>query len=98
MVSAGLYPNVAKILRPSTKYEDTVAGAFEKSAEVKDLRFYVCADRFQAPPPPEGRNKNTCVTGLERVTLHPSSNLFGEAQYGSKYGTYTLAIVFELFV
>ena len=40
-ISAGLYPQVARIMRPPKRFEDVMGSALEKETKSKELKFYV---------------------------------------------------------
>ena len=40
-ISAGMYPQVAKILRPPKRFEEVMGSALEKQATSKEIKFYV---------------------------------------------------------
>lgn len=67
LVCAGLYPNVAKVQLPDAKFEATAQGAVESANEdARAVKFYTL---------PDG------AVGYKRVFLHPSSALFGAANF-----------------
>lgn len=38
---AGLYPQLAKVLRPPQRFEEVMGSALEKSTDAKELKFYI---------------------------------------------------------
>ena len=40
-VVAGTYPQIARIMRPPTRYVDTIGGALERDADAKEMKFYI---------------------------------------------------------
>jgi len=40
-ISAGMYPQVAKIMRPPKRFEEVMGSALEKQATSKEIKFYV---------------------------------------------------------
>ena len=44
VICAGLYPNVARVQKPDTKYAETVGGAMAKNALAKEFKFFTDPD------------------------------------------------------
>jgi hypothetical protein len=61
------YPNVARIILPTTKYEKTSAGSLAMDPEAKEINFFTMSDT------PEIQD--------ERVFIRPSSTLFGPTSF-----------------
>lgn len=86
VIAAGLYPNVARVIRPKRQYEKGAHGAFQKAYDPKDIKFYVLdrsleeASSGDADAP---KRNNWCGWPVRRVFVHPSSVLFdcGEFKY-----------------
>jgi ATP-dependent RNA helicase DHX57 len=79
-ISAGLYPNIMRVETPETKFKATIAGAIEKDAEAKEIRF-------------KTKKGNTLdsfflILDVERVFVHPSSVLFPENKFWSPWVVY----------
>lgn len=90
---AGLYPRLAKIVRPPQRYVETAGGAVERDIEANEYKFYV--------PLPAGENVSTdtealgsddknrtdiadeiiSAEGFQRVFVHPSSINFGNNSF-----------------
>jgi ATP-dependent RNA helicase DHX57 len=62
LVAAALYPNIARIVLPATKYEKLSSGALALDPEAKTIKFFTSADN--------SGDKD------ERVFIHPGSTLF----------------------
>lgn len=65
---------LVKVVRPSTKYEDTAEGARLKDGEAKGHKFFIRVDSEMGQDG-KGRPKE------ERVFIHPSSALFSVGTY-----------------
>jgi len=66
LISSALYPNIARIVLPATKYEKISTGSLALDPEARAIKFFtsdVATERF------------------ERVFIHPSSTLFGATSF-----------------
>jgi hypothetical protein len=91
IIAGGLYPNVARIVRPKRQYEKGAHGASRKAYDPKDIKFYT----LERTSPEEALGEKEDKTDIarpqtywagwpvRRVFIHPSSMLFncGEFQY-----------------
>jgi len=84
---AGLYPFVARVERPAARYADGIAGAIQKDAEARELRYFVLDE--SAGPPPDGAR----MPARARAFLHPSSLLFKETSYACPYVVFSERLV-----
>lgn len=41
ILCCGLYPNIAKVFRPPTRYIEIAGGVVERDLEAKELKFYI---------------------------------------------------------
>jgi ATP-dependent RNA helicase DHX57 len=50
-IAAGVYPQIVKIVRPPSKFVETIGGALEKDVDVKEMKFYLplssCSDTLE---------------------------------------------------
>ncbi len=90
-VLSGLYPNVAKVLRPHARFTETMGGNHERKSELKEFQFYVRT--FSAQMNISGSEDDnsatasvlgTCVNGLQRVFLFPGSIVSQNSDFSSK--------------
>lgn len=86
LVVAALAPgNLIRVLRPSTKYAETLEGAVEKDGVAKELKFFKRGDTSVT-----NENNDTTTSQIrkyngvceERVFIHPSSSMFSVGTYG----------------
>merc|ERR1711968_50097 len=72
-ICAGFYPQLARVLKPPTKYVKTMGAAFAKEVEAHELKLYI------PEKPDDGYDTNICTDdnvdtrGLQKVWIHPSS-------------------------
>lgn len=86
-VCAAFYPQVARVDRPPKEYTEGIAGAIEKQAEARRMRYFVLTDVASdsfAEDPDSGRRFQKHEDSM-RAFLHPSSVLFKEANYSCPY-------------
>ena len=62
LVAAALFPNIARIVLPATKYEKLSSGALALDPEARAIKFFTASEN------PDNRD--------ERVFIHPGSTLF----------------------
>ena len=43
---AGLYPQVARVLRPVKRFKEVMGSAMERNVEAKELKFYILSDQW----------------------------------------------------
>lgn len=98
-VTAAFYPMVARVQRPVAEFTEGFAGAVEKQAEARKLRYFVKLDAAgatsEAPAPAageseQGANAKGVGKGAKgwcdmRAFLHPSSLLFKETNYSCPF-------------
>jgi ATP-dependent RNA helicase DHX57 len=96
---AGLYPQVAKIIRPPKRFMEVMGGAMEREADAKEIKIYVPKlttttddDKMLDNPLKRlcGRGTNADfdidTENLQRVFIHPSSiNFQNNAFKSSNY-------------
>lgn len=86
LVVAALAPgNLVRVLRPSTKYAETLEGAVEKDGVAKEHKFFKRGDTFSKNGSNERSTDQICkYHGVceERVFIHPSSPMFSVGTYG----------------
>jgi len=86
-VSAAFYPQVAKVDKPPKEYIDSLAGAIEKEAEARRVRYFVLIDATADVPTNVDLNHKEDSWRMRpredstRAFLHPSSVLFKQANY-----------------
>ena len=85
---AGLYPQVAKILRPPKRFIEVMVSAVEKDVEAKEMKFYIpksTEDGVVIEDKPKDRNTTSeydiATTDLQRVFIHPSSANFNNTSF-----------------
>ena len=75
---AGLYPQLAKILRPPKRFVDVMGSALERDVEGRELKFFI-------PEHPDDVATSTiddiCTQGMQRVFIHPSSINFSNSTF-----------------
>ena len=76
---AGLYPQLAKILRPPKRFVEVMGSALERDVQGKELKFFI-------PEHPDdvvasGTTDDICTQGMQRVFIHPSSINFSNASF-----------------
>jgi ATP-dependent RNA helicase DHX57 len=76
LVAAALYPNIARIVLPATKYEKLSSGSLALDPEARAIKFFFSSETS------EGRD--------ERVFIHPSSTLFSATSFidNSPFGAF----------
>ena len=76
LVAAALYPNVAWIVLPATKYEKLSSGTLALDPEAKAIKLFVAPQSVDQPQ--------------ERVFIHPTSTLFSARSFieNSPFGTF----------
>jgi ATP-dependent RNA helicase DHX57 len=67
LVASALYPNVARIVLPATKYEKLASGSLALDPEAKTIKFFTSA---------EGTDERD-----ERVFIHPGSTMFSATSF-----------------
>ena len=67
VIAAALWPNIAKIVLPATKYEKIASGTLALDPEAKTIKF------FTPPTNLEGEE--------ERVFIHPGSTMFSNIAF-----------------
>jgi len=94
-VVAALAPSqLVRVLRPSTKYAETLGGAKEKDGEAKELKFFIQAGADSPLEEAQGQS-NTGTVNLryhgiaeERVFMHPSSINFSTGNFSCPWLVY----------
>lgn len=94
-IVAALAPSqLVRVLRPSTKYAETLGGAKEKDGEAKELKFFIQAAADSSFE--ETENQSTAGTvnrryhgvAEERVFMHPSSANFSTGNFSCPWLVY----------
>lgn len=67
LVAAALYPNIARIVLPATKYEKLSSGSLALDPEARSIKFFTVSET------PEDRD--------ERVFIYPGSTLFSATAF-----------------
>jgi ATP-dependent RNA helicase DHX57 len=67
LIAAALYPNIACIVLPATKYEKLSSGSLALDPEAKTIKFFAAMD--------------TADDRDERVFIHPGSTLFSATSF-----------------
>lgn len=67
LVAAALYPNIARIVLPATKYEKLSSGSLALDPEARSIKYFTATDS------PDNRE--------ERVFIHPGSTLFSATTF-----------------
>jgi len=84
-VGAGLYPQVAKILRPPKRFVEVVGGAVERDMIAREIKFYIPTSSStggtDALALQSDFDVDYATRGLQRVFLHPSSVNFKNSQF-----------------
>lgn len=91
---SGLYPQVAKIIRPPKRFIEVMGAAVEKDVEAKEMKFYIpkaSNDGFNTASEEEealkAMHRNTTAdfdistNDLQRVFIHPSSANFNNTSF-----------------
>lgn len=94
--SAGLYPQLAKIIRPPKRFVEVAGGAVEREKDAKELKFYIPDSNSTSASNSVNGNSNgnsnnggnsnnidITVDGLQRVFLHPSSINFTNSNFST---------------
>mmetsp|Transcript_95436 Transcript_95436/g.269547 ORF Transcript_95436/g.269547 Transcript_95436/m.269547 type:complete len:265 (-) Transcript_95436:12-806(-) len=90
--TAAFFPQVARVDRPPKEYTESLAGAIEKQAEARRLRYFILTDAASEASIGSAAQTETGTGWLwrrqdstTRAFLHPSSLLFKEASYSCPY-------------
>lgn len=67
LIGAALYPNIARIVLPATKYEKLSSGSLALDPEAKTIKFFAATDASDE--------------GDERVFIHPGSTMFSATSF-----------------
>jgi ATP-dependent RNA helicase DHX57 len=67
LVASALYPNIARIIMPATKYEKLSSGSLALDPEARAIKLFTASDT------PDNRD--------ERVFIHPGSTLFSATSF-----------------
>jgi HrpA-like RNA helicase len=87
---AGLYPQVAKILRPPSRFIETIGGNLERDVEARELKYFVPLPSSSAATGAAAAGATGLVkeedldiatSNLQRVFIHPSSINFSQTTY-----------------
>eukprot|EP00927_Polykrikos_kofoidii_P037399 TRINITY_DN31540_c0_g2_i1.p1 TRINITY_DN31540_c0_g2~~TRINITY_DN31540_c0_g2_i1.p1 ORF type:complete len:1154 (+),score=222.39 TRINITY_DN31540_c0_g2_i1:223-3462(+) len=90
-VTAAFYPQIAKVKRPPAEFVATTAGAVEKQAEARQLRYFVQVDPTEGPQAEQfdshgnGEDMSSRWKRESRAFLHPASLLFQATSYSCPY-------------
>jgi ATP-dependent RNA helicase DHX57 len=88
-IAAGVYPQIVKIVRPPSKFVETIGGALEKDVDVKEMKFYLplssCSDTLEIT---ESAAVSEATAGMQRVFIHPTSINFDNNAY--KHSSYLI--------
>lgn len=91
-ICAAFFPQVARVDRPPKEYEAVMAGAIEKQAEARRLRYFILTDAASDATVGSDAQGDAGTGWLwkrqestRRVFLHPSSLLFKESSYSCPY-------------
>ena len=74
IILAGLWPRIAKVVLPKAMFNKIASGTIQREHEAKEVKYYT----------QEGESGGRG----ERVFLHPSSVLFGNSAYKSRFLAY----------
>ena len=94
---AGLYPQLAKIIRPPKRFADVMGSALEKDVQGRELKFFIpmpsddetgsaaaaddAADSADSKSVPHPEDFDIDTRNLLRVFIHPSSVNFDNARF-----------------
>lgn len=99
---AGLYPHIARVMRPPQRFVETVGGNIERDAEATEFKLYIPAlecchaqeegkksvDVAPSASRVTGEQDDITTEGYERVFIHPSSVNFANSSF--KHTSYLL--------
>jgi len=82
---------IVRVLRPSTKFTETIEGAVEKGGVAKELKFFIRGK--QMPNVDDKTNESNLITRYhniveERVFVHPASASFAIGSYSCPWLVY----------
>ena len=83
---AGLYPQLAKVLRPTRRFVEVAGGAVERDLQARELKFYIPsvssgADGVEQRRQVEKRDFDISTQGQQRVFLHASTANYSNSAF-----------------
>ena len=86
---AGFYPQIARVMKPPTKYVETMGSAFQRENEARELKLYIPEKPDEGFSADKSTDDNGDTRGLQRVWVHPSSVNFHTVSFGGSFVIYS---------